>query len=233
MRDRASAPPSGAVTDVHLWWSSGKDSAWALRALRADPRYRVVSLVTTVTRPFDRVAIHGVRETLLRRQADALGLPIRIVDLPFPASNDAYETAVRPAIEDAARGGVGAMAFGDLFLEDVRAYRESLLEGSGIAPIFPLWGFETSVLAREMIASGLEARVTCLDPRVVPRELAGAHFDADFLDALPATVDPCGERGEFHTCVTLGPGFATPLSVRTGPTVERDGFVFTDLQPAG
>jgi uncharacterized protein (TIGR00290 family) len=217
---------------VWLWWSTGKDSAWALRALRADPAFRVTGLVTTVTPAFDRVAIHGTRVSVLRAQADATGLPLRTVELPYPCDNAAYEAAVSPVVEEAVRDGVAAMAFGDLFLEDVREYRERLLDGTGIRPAFPLWGSDTARLARDMIDGGLEACVTCLDPERLPRELAGARFDLSFLDALPDAVDPCGENGEFHTCVSAGPMFEGPIGVSAGEVVERDGFVYADVVPA-
>lgn len=173
--------------------------------------------------------MHGVRRELLLAQAEAAGLPIHCVPIPAPCPNEVYEDAMREAIATAKAQGVGQMVFGDLFLEDIREYRESRLAGTGIRPVFPLWGRPTRQLAEEMIAAGLVAHVTSLDPRQVPRELAGGRFDEEFLDRLPAEADPCAENGEFHTCVSAGPMFREPILVETGETVERDGFVFTDL----
>lgn len=218
---------------VWLAWSSGKDSAWALHRLRERPDLRVEALVTTLNEVHDRVAMHAVRHTLLRRQARALGLPLRIVPLPDPCPNHVYEERMAGVLAEARAEGVHHMAFGDLFLEDVRAYREHQLEGTGISPLFPLWGLDTHGLAREMVEAGLRAWITCVDPRQLDRRFAGRCFDATLLDALPAQVDPCGERGEFHTFVWRGPGFAAPLDVRPGAVVERGGFVFADLEPAG
>ena len=215
-----------------LWWSTGKDSAWALHVLRSDPAYTVTGLVTTVTPAFGRVAIHGTRMDLLRAQSEAAGLPVHLVELPYPCDNAAYEAAVAPALEAATRQGVEAMAFGDLFLEDVRAYREGLLAGTPLRAVFPLWGRDTAELARAMIDGGLEAAITCLDPERVPRELAGRGFDEALLSALPDGVDPCGENGEFHTCAVAAPVFARPLRTRRGEVVERDGYVYADLIPA-
>jgi uncharacterized protein (TIGR00290 family) len=218
-----------------LWWSSGKDSAWALHALRT-AGVRVSALVVTLNRRFDRVAMHAVRAELVRRQADAAGLPLRTVEIPHPCENGEYEAAFGGALDAARREGVAAMAFGDLFLGDVRAYRERLLAGSGVEPLFPLWGRDTAPLAREMLAGGLRAVVTCVDPAQVPAELAGREFDAAFLAALPPGADPCGERGEFHTFAYAGPMFERPIRVRVGERVRRDGFVFADLlgdAPAG
>lgn len=214
-----------------LWWSSGKDSAWALHTLRRGDAYTVTELVTTINVAADRVAMHAVRTVLVRAQADALGLPLRIVEIPYPCPNGAYEAAAGAVIREAERSGVTHMAFGDLFLEDVRAYRETLLASSPIAPAFPLWGLDTRDLARTMIAGGLKAHVTCVDPAVLDPSFAGRPFDADLLAALPATVDPCGENGELHTFVSWAPGFARPIEVTPGEVVTRDGFVFADLVP--
>ena len=214
-----------------LWWSSGKDSAWALHELRG-AGVPVGALAVTVNRAFERVAMHAVRVELVRRQAEAAGLPLRVVEIPHPCSNAEYEAAFRAAAGDALREGVRTMAFGDLFLADVRAYRERLLAGSGIEPLFPLWGRDTAELARAMLAGGLRAVVTCVDPKQVPAELAGRAFDGELLAALPAAVDPCGERGEFHTFACDGPMFSRPVPVRVGERVLRDGFVFADLLPA-
>ncbi len=212
-----------------LCWSSGKDSAWALHVVRQQGAIEVAGLLTTVTEPFARVSMHGVREELLRAQAEAAGLPLCRVPIPAPCPHEVYEEAMRKALDEAKRQGVTQMIFGDLFLEDVRAYRERMLGGSGMTPQFPLWGRPTRELAEEMIAAGLVAHVTCLDPAKMPRELAGRRFDRDFLARLPAEVDPCAERGEFHTCVSAGPMFRRPIPVAVGETVERDGFVFADL----
>lgn len=206
-----------------LWWSSGKDSAWAL-AQAED----VTALVTTVTPTFGRVAVHGTRIEVLEAQARALGLPMITVELPYPCSNDDYVAAVQPVLERARAAGA-RMAFGDLFLEDVRAYREALLAGSGVDPVFPLWLRPTPALAAEMLDAGVEAHIVCLDPTRVPREFAGQRFDRALLRALPGGVDPCGENGEFHTCVVDGPMFNERISVEVGETVEREGFVYTDV----
>jgi len=215
-----------------LSWSSGKDSAWALHRLGADPTVELVGLVTTVNEAAGRVAMHAVREALLERQAAAVGLPLRRVPLPSPCSNADYEAAMTRLVDGAVADGVEVMAFGDLFLEDIRAYREQQLAGTGLEPRFPIWGLETRALAREMVAAGLRAHVTCVDPRQLAPTFAGRTFDADFLDALPEAVDPCGENGEFHTFAWAGPMFASPLAVEPGPVVERDGFHFADLLPA-
>jgi diphthamide synthase (EF-2-diphthine--ammonia ligase) len=189
----------------------------------------VVGLLTTVTEPFGRVSMHGVREDVLRAQAEAAGLPLCRVPIPAPCPNEVYADAMRKALEAARQERVTQMIFGDLFLEDVRAYRERMLDGTGITAEFPLWGRPTRELAEEMIAAGLVAHVTCLDPRRISRRLAGRRFDLDLLSQLPADVDPCAERGEFHTCVSAGPMFRRPVAVVVGQSVERDGFVFADL----
>jgi uncharacterized protein (TIGR00290 family) len=211
-------------------WSSGKDCAWALHTARTEGRVDVVGLLTTVTGPFDRVSMHGVRSELLDAQAQVLGLPVRPVSIPYPCPNEVYEREMARALAALASEGVSQVIFGDLFLPDVRAYRESKMVGTGLAPAFPLWGRDTRQLAEEMIRAGLEATVVCLDPRRLPARFAGRKFDARLLSELPADIDPCGERGEFHTCVTAGPMFDHPLNVRPGPVVERDGFVFADLE---
>ncbi len=210
-------------------WSSGKDSAWALHIERQRGEVEVAGLLTTVTEAYNRVSMHGVRDEVLWAQAQAVGLPLVRVPIPAPCSNAAYEEAMGRAVQQARAEGVTCMIFGDLFLEDVRQYRERQLAGTGISPRFPLWGRPTRSLAEEMIRAGLLARVTCLDPKRVPRELAGSVFDWQFLARLPAEVDPCAERGEFHTCALAGPMFKQAIAVEVGPTVERDGFVFTDL----
>jgi uncharacterized protein (TIGR00290 family) len=213
-------------------WSSGKDSMLALRIARDELQLEVVGLLTTVNAEFDRVAMHAVRRCLLEAQAERLGLPLHVVEIPSPCPNEVYEARVAAALTVASSGGVGRVVYGDLFLEDIRAYRENALRGSGIAPVFPLWGRPTAQLARDMIDAGIRAVVTCVDPRVVPHELAGRAFDARFLDDLPEGVDPCGERGEFHTFVWDGPGFSAPLDVEIGKTSVREGFVFCDILPA-
>jgi uncharacterized protein (TIGR00290 family) len=214
---------------VILSWSSGKDSAWTLHLLRQQGEMDIVGLLTTINEQFDRVAMHAVRHDLLRAQAEAVGLPLIPVGIPWPCSNEQYEAAMRRAVDDALASGVTHMAFGDLFLEDVRDYRVRKLEGTGITPVFPIWGVPTDVLARQMVSAGVRARLTCVDPKVLSPAFAGRDFDEAFLCDLPAAVDPCGERGEFHSFAYDGPAFRHPLSIRTGETVERDGFVFTDL----
>ena len=216
---------------VLLAWSSGKDSAFSLHVLRSQG-VAVVGLLTTINEAFDRVAMHAVRLELLRAQADAVGLPLLEVRIPWPCPNEAYEAAMAAALETARERGVTAVAFGDLFLEDVRRYREEKLAPTGLEPIFPLWGRPTRALAEEMVALGQKAVLTCVDPRVVPRELAGRAFDASLLAELPAAVDPCGERGEFHSFAWDGPAFRRPVPVDVGEVVARDGFVFADLVPA-
>lgn len=204
----------------------------ALEEARRLGEVEVVGLLTTITRPYDRVSMHGVRRVLIDRQAEALGLPVLRVEIPARCSNRRYEEAMGRAIRTLERRGVERMIFGDLFLEDVRAYREARLADSGIRPIFPLWGRPTDRLAREMIARGLEARLVCLDRRRLPEALAGRPFDDRLLGELPADVDPCGERGEFHTYVTYAPGFGRRIEVRAGRVVRRGPFVFADLRPA-
>ncbi|MGI0132279.1 MAG: ATP-binding protein [Thermoplasmata archaeon] len=210
-------------------WSSGKDSAYALWEILRQGRMDVVGLLTAVTDDVERVSIHGVRESLLDAQARSVGLPVRKVHLPFPCPNHVYDTRMGRAVSALASEGVTQVVFGDLFLEDVRAYRESRLAGTGLSPVFPLWGRDTSHLAREMIRDGFEARIVCIDPKSVPRRFAGRSFDAALLDELPPNVDPCGENGEFHTFVSAAPPLGLRIPVQIGPTVERDGFVFTDL----
>jgi uncharacterized protein (TIGR00290 family) len=214
-------------------WSSGKDSAWMLHVLRTETAFTPAALLTTMNEEADRVAMHGVRSAIVRAQAAAAGLPIITIPLPSPCPNDVYEARMATAVRQAVDDGFTHVAFGDLFLEDVRRYREARLDGTGLTPVFPLWEKPTAALARDMIDGGLEARITCLDPRVLAPSFAGRRYDRTLLDELPAQIDPCGERGEFHTCVTRGPMFARPIDVTVGVTVERGGFVFCDLTLKG
>ena len=216
---------------VLLSWSSGKDSAWTLHVLREDWDVDVVGLLTTVNTTHDRVAMHSTRRAILEAQARAAGVPLHVVPLPWPCSNEAYERAMWEAIDLALDRGVTHVAFGDLFLEDIRAYRIEQLESSGLEPLFPIWHEPTEPLARRMIDSGVEAVVTCVDPKQLSPSFAGRRFDHAFLDDLPQGVDPCGENGEFHTCVLAGPMFGEPLRAAVGEVVERDGFCFADLVP--
>jgi len=217
---------------VLLSWSSGKDSAWSLHVLRRTPGIEVAGLLTTINEAFDRVAMHAVRVGLLEAQAAAAGAPLWKVPIPNACSNTQYESAMAAVLKRARGEGIEAVAFGDLFLEDIRAYRVERMRGTGIEPIFPLWGLPTAKLAREMVAAGLQARLTCVDPRALDRSFAGRAFDGRLLDDLPASVDPCGERGEFHTFAWAGPMFKAPVPIRMGEVVDRDGFVFADLLPA-
>lgn len=219
------------VAKAWLAWSSGKDSAWALHRARREGQFEIAALFTTVNREFGRVAMHGVREALIDAQAEHAGLPLIKISIPYPCPNEAYEQAMAQAMERARAEGVTHVVFGDLFLEDIRQYREQNLERCGLRPVFPLWGIETGGLAREMIDGGLEARIVCLDPKKVPRDFAGRAFDARLLGELPEGVDPCGENGEFHTFACSGPMFRDPIPVKAGEVVEREGFVFADLLP--
>jgi uncharacterized protein (TIGR00290 family) len=212
-----------------LSWSSGKDSAWALHLLRRRGEFEIAGLLTTFNQAFDRVAMHSTRRALVEAQARAAGLPLHAVPLPWPCSNEQYESAMRQACDAAVAAGIDTMAFGDLFLEDVRRYREQRLTGTGLTPVFPVWGLDTRRLAEEMIAGGLRARLVCVDPRKLPREFAGREFDADLLRDLPPGVDPCGENGEFHSFVYAGPMFSAAIPVESGEVVERDGFIFADV----
>jgi uncharacterized protein (TIGR00290 family) len=216
---------------VMLAWSSGKDSAWALHCLRQAGGIEVLGLLTTMNEAFDRVAMHAVRRELLERQAAAAGLPLVTVPLPWPCANGEYERRMEDACARMLAAGAEAVAFGDLFLEDVRDYRVKQLARAGLEPLFPLWGMRTAELARAMIAAGQKARVTCVDPRKLDRGFAGRDYDEGFLAALPGGVDPCGENGEFHTFVYESPTFVRPVAIRDGDVVERDGFVFADVLP--
>jgi uncharacterized protein (TIGR00290 family) len=210
-------------------WSSGKDSAWTVHVLRQRGDVQIAGLLTTINESAQRVAMHAVRVDVLHAQADALGLPLVKIPIPSPCPNDLYERAMGQAVARAVGEGFTHVAFGDLFLEDVRRYREERLAGTGLTPLFPLFGVNTAALAREMVAAGLHARITCLNPNVLDRSFAGREFDAALLADLPSSIDPCGERGEFHTCAYAGPMFDRPVPIETGITVERDGYVFTDL----
>lgn len=212
-------------------WSSGKDSAWALHEARREGRYDIVGALTTVTDTFSRVSMHGVREELLMAQLDAAGLPAVIVRIPYPCPNEIYEREMAAAMADAKARGVTHIIFGDLFLADLRAYREAQLAKVGMTAVFPLWMRPTAALAREMIASGVKAHLATIDLKKLPLGFAGQRFDLGLLDALPSGVDPCGENGEFHSFVSAGPMLSRKISVSVGETVERDGFAFADLLP--
>jgi len=213
-------------------WSSGKDSAWALHEVRRADDYEIVGALTTVTKTFGRVSMHGVREELLRAQHEAAGLAPIIVPIPFPCTNEIYEARMAAALRDVKAAGVTHVIFGDLFLEDVRAYREQKLAGSGITPLFPLWRRPTAALAREMIDAGVETYLVCVDLKQLSKDFAGRRFDHALLAELPPGVDPCGENGEFHSCVVAGPMFKRSIPVTVGETVEREGFAYADLLPA-
>lgn len=212
-----------------LSWSSGKDSAWALHVMRQRGDFEITALLTTINRTHGRVAMHAVRESLLDAQAAAAGLPLVKVGIPSPCPNEIYERAMAEAMAQARAEGVTHMIFGDLFLEDIRKYREENLAKCGIAPAFPVWGLDTRLLTQEMLAADLRAYLTCVDPKKLDASFAGRLFDKKLLADLPSGIDPCGENGEFHTCVVAGPMFASPIPVDVGEIVERDGFVFADL----
>jgi len=214
---------------ILLSWSSGKDSAWSLHVLRQSREYEVVGLLTTFNEEADRVAMHAVRRELVERQAAAAGLPLWAVPLPWPCSNEQYESLMAQACAKAVAEGIGGVAFGDLFLEDVRAYREKQLRGTGLEPVFPVWGLPTRALAQEMIASGTRAKLTCVDTEKLDRTFVGREFDDALLAALPDGVDPCGERGEFHSFVYSGPMLNAVVTVSVGETVVSGQFVFADL----
>ena len=219
-------------TKTLLSWSTGKDSAWALKVLQEDPTVQLEGLFCTINKTFERVAMHAVRVELLEAQAKAVGLPLMLIEIPYPCSHQQYEAAMSAFIEQAKASGIEQFAFGDLFLEDVRQYREQQLQGTGIMPIFPLWGLDTQVLSCEMVNAGLKAVLTCIDPNKLPAYLAGCPYDIGFLQALQQTypdVDPCGEYGEFHSFAYAGPMFIAPIPIVKGERVERDGFVFRDV----
>jgi uncharacterized protein (TIGR00290 family) len=210
-------------------WSSGKDSAWMLHVLKQDPLIEIGGLLTTMNEQFDRVAMHAVRRRLVEAQASAAGVPLRTVPLPWPCTNDEYESRMGAAVSEAVREGFTHVAFGDLFLEDVRNYREQKLAGTGLTPLFPIWGVPTDQLAEQMVENGLQSVLTCVNPMHLDRSFAGRQFDRSLLTDLPAGVDKCGERGEFHSFAYDGPMFNRPIAVTVGDVVDRDGFVFADV----
>ncbi|HEY1984194.1 MAG TPA: ATP-binding protein [Terracidiphilus sp.] len=214
-----------------LSWSSGKDSAWALHLLRQQPEFEVMALFTTFNSAADRVAMHAVRRTLVEAQAQRTGLPLWAVELPWPCSNPEYEERIRAVWQRAMEEGITAIAFGDLFLQDIRDYRVKQLQGTGLEPLFPVWKIPTEQLGREMIAAGVKAKITCVDPSKLSKAFAGRDYDLPLLDALPVEIDPCGENGEFHTFVYESPVFSRPIGVLSGEVIERDGFVFADVLP--
>jgi uncharacterized protein (TIGR00290 family) len=214
---------------VLLSWSSGKDSAWTLHLLRQNPDVQVAALVTTFNSAANRVAMHAVRRALVETQAELTGIPLWPVELPWPCPNSIYEDLMRGVSERAMAEGFSAVAFGDLFLQDIRDYRVRQLQGTGLEPLFPLWRIPTKDLALDMIDAGVRAKITCVDPSKLAKSFAGRDYDHSLLDALPDVVDPCGENGEFHTFVYEAPVFSRPIAVRSGEVVERDGFVFVDL----
>ena len=217
---------------ILLSWSSGKDSAWSLHVLRQQSEYEIAGLLTTFNEAADRVAMHGVRRSLVEQQAAAAGLPLWSIPLPWPCSNEQYEGLMTKACTKAVAEGIEAIAFGDLFLEDVRGYRVKQMAGTGLEPLFPVWGEPTDKLAHEMVASGLKAILTCVDTRKLNADFAGRRFDANLLTGLPSGIDPCGENGEFHSFVYAGPMFNSEIDVIPGETVVRDQFAFADLIPA-
>jgi uncharacterized protein (TIGR00290 family) len=214
---------------ILLSWSSGKDSTWALHLLSQQKDVQVAALLTTFNRAADRVAMHAVRRSLVEAQAERVGLPLWQIDLPWPCSNAQYEEIMQGVCRRAVAEGIQAVGFGDLFLEDIRAYRERQMAGTGLEPLFPVWKIPTGRLAVEMIAAGVKAKVTCVDPSKLDRSYAGRDFNLPFVESLPEQVDPCGENGEFHTFVYEAPVFSRPIDVRVGEIVERDGFVFADV----
>jgi uncharacterized protein (TIGR00290 family) len=225
-------PKLGSAPQAVVAWSTGKDSAFALEEVRRAGELEIVGLLTTVSEAYGRVSMHGIRESLLDLQAERLGLPVHKVRIPTPCPNEVYEVAMGKALARLRTEGVRHVVFGDLFLEDVRRYREARMAGTGVTPVFPLWGRPTNPLAHAMLSSGLRATLSCVDPRRLPARFAGREFDSELLAELPSEVDPCGENGEFHTFVHALPSFERRIPIRTGPVVERDGFVFADLLPA-
>jgi uncharacterized protein (TIGR00290 family) len=216
---------------ILLSWSSGKDSAWALHVLRQRGDVEITGLLTTINTEFQRVAMHGTRHALLKLQAEAAGLPLWEVPLPWPCSNEQYERAMSAACRTAVQQGISGIAFGDLFLEDVRRYREDRLRGTGLEPIFPIWGLDTRELIGEMIDAGLRARIVCLDCAKLSPDFAGCDLDRELLRRLPTAIDPCRENGEFHTFAYAGPMFSVPIAIAAGESVKRDGFIYADVLP--
>jgi uncharacterized protein (TIGR00290 family) len=216
---------------IALSWSSGKDSAWALHLLRQTPGIEVAALITTFNSTADRVAMHAVRRSLAEAQAERIGLPLWPVELPWPCANGIYEDLMAAVCRRAVDAGLTGISFGDLFLRDIRDYRERQLQGTGLEPLFPVWDIPTRGLAAEMIAAGVKAKITCVDPRKLDRSFAGRDFNTAFLAELPPEVDPCGENGEFHSFVYDAPVFSRPIEVQTGEIVEREGFIFADVLP--
>lgn len=210
-------------------WSSGKDSAWALHTLQQDPEIELMGLFCTINSEFDRVAMHGVRVELLQAQANSIGLPLHLIKIPNPCSNAEYEKVMGEFIKKVQKDNIEYIAFGDLFLEDIRNYREEKLKGTGIKPLFPLWGIPTDTLSKQMINNGLKTIITCIDPKKIPENFVGSEFNYDFLDSLPADIDACGENGEFHSYVFDGPMFKNKIDIQTGEIVHRDGYVFIDI----
>lgn len=221
------------ASKLMMAWSGGKDSAAALAELQRDPAYEVVGLLTTITGEYQRISMHGVRVSLLDAQARSLGLPLHKVVIPPQCSNQLYEQAMGRAIADCEAEGITAMGFGDLYLEDIRVYREHMLQPTGISPVFPIWGRDTRLLAKDILDAGFRAILCCVDPRALAAEFVGRSYDSSLLQDLPGAVDPCGENGEFHTLVHDGPNFREPIPFSLGEKVERDGFWFCDLTPAG
>jgi uncharacterized protein (TIGR00290 family) len=219
------------LEEVLFCWSGGKDSAMALHALRANPACRITALLTTITEAYDRVSMHGVRRALLERQADSLGLPLHAVLIPPQCINATYEERMKKALAEHHAKGVRRVAFGDIFLEDLRAYREKNLALAGMQAVFPIWKRDTHHLAQEFLRLGFRAITVCIDPRVLDASFAGRELDSSFFTDLPHGVDACGENGEFHTFVFDGPGFERPIPFRIGERVMRDGFYFCDLLP--
>ncbi len=212
-------------------WSSGKDSAWALHVLRQQEDIEVAGLFCTVNKKYARGAMHAVRNELICQQAESVGLPLQLIPIPYPCSDSDYKTIMGDFIAQAKLQEIDCFAFGDLFLENVRSYREASLAETGIKPLFPLWGIATDELSKEMIGGGLRAKITCIDPKYLPVDFAGHEYDNAFLEQIPDSVDPCGENGEFHSFVYDGPMFKSKVHVQVGETVSRDGFVYTDLLP--
>ena len=218
---------------VLLSWSSGKDSAWTLHVLRQRGDCEIVGLLTTINSEFDRVAMHGTRRSVLEAQARVADIPLWAIPLPWPCSNEIYEQRMREACDRAISEKVDAIAFGDLFLQDVRSYREKQLAGTRLEPLFPLWHIPTALLAREMLSGGLRAKLTCVDTKQLGASFVGRDFNSQLLAEFPATIDPCGERGEFHTCVYAGPMFTKPLHLEKGETLMRDEFAYADFLLSG